>query len=135
MREGEKSKKKRAGSSFTSAGMMAALVVSLVSVCLLAGMIIFITTYKRSMIQNVKTFSDQAAVQVVNIVDNYMDDIGSSLELIKDLFAEGGAKLDESLNSMVDMRTDVAAVTSYDPDTGELTGAWTGRKTFKDHAL
>ena len=135
MKKGEKSKKKRAGSSFSSAGMMAALVVSMVFVCLLAGMIIFVTTYRHSMIQNVKTFSDQAAVQVVNIVDNYMDDINSSLELIKNLFAEGGVKMDESLNSMVDMRTDVAAVTTYDPDTGELTGAWTGRKTFKDHPL
>ena len=70
MKKGEKSKKKRAGSSFSSAGMMAALVVSMVFVCLLAGMIIFVTTYRHSMIQNVNTFSDQAAVQVVNILGN-----------------------------------------------------------------
>ena len=67
----------------TSSGIMTILVVSMVFFSLLAGIVVFVTTYRASMIQNVKTSSDQAAVQVERIVDNYMDDISSSLKLIE----------------------------------------------------
>lgn len=121
--------------SLTSSGIMTVLVVSMVFLCLLAGVAVFVATYRRAMIQNIKISSDQAAVQVVNIVDNYMEDIESSLEMIEGFFALEKEERDESLNSMADMRSDVAAITSYDPVTGEMTGAFTGRKTFKEDAL
>ena len=95
----------------------------------------FVTTYRASMIQNVKTSSDQAAVQVERIVDNYMDDISSSLKLIEGFFLEEDPVRDVNLNHMADIRSDVTAITSYDPETGELTGAWTGHKVFKKDAL
>ncbi len=119
----------------TSSGIMTILVVSMVAFSLLAGIVVFATTYRASMIQNVKTSSDQAAVQVERIVNNYMDDIGKSLKLIEGFFLEEAPVRDVDLNHMADIRSDVTAITSYDPDTGELTGAWTGNKTFKKDAL
>ena len=119
----------------TSSGIMTILVVSMVFFSLLAGIVVFVTTYRASMIQNVKTSSDQAAVQVERIVDNYMDDISSSLKLIEGFFLEEDLVRDVNLNHMADIRSDVTAITSYDPETGELTGAWTGHKVFKKDAL
>lgn len=119
----------------TSSGIMTILVVSMVFFSLLAGIVVFVTTYRASMIQNVKTSSDQAAVQVERIVDNYMDDIGRSLKLIEGFFLEEDPVRDVELNHMADIRSDVTAITSYDPETGELTGAWTGHKVFKKDAL
>ncbi len=119
----------------TSSGIMTILVVSMVFFSLLAGIVVFVTTYRASMIQNVKTSSDQAAVQVERIVDNYMDDISSSLKLIEGFFLEEDPVRDVNLNHMADIRSDVTAITSYDPETGELTGAWTGHKVFKKDAL
>ncbi len=119
----------------TSSGIMTILVVSMVFFSLLAGIVVFVTTYRASMIQNVKTSSDQAAVQVERIVDNYMDDISRSLKLIEGFFLEEEPVRDVDLNHMADLRSDVTAITSYDPETGELTGAWTGHKVFKKDAL
>lgn len=119
----------------TSSGIMTILVVSMVFFSLLAGIVVFVTTYRASMIQNVKTSSDQAAVQVERIVDNYMDDISRSLKLIEGFFLEEDPVRDVDLNHMADLRSDVTAITSYDPETGELTGAWTGHKVFKKDAL
>lgn len=119
----------------TSSGIMTILVVSMVFFSLLAGIVVFVTTYRASMIQNVKISSDQAAVQVERIVDNYMDDISSSLKLIEGFFLEEDPVRDVNLNHMADIRSDVTAITSYDPETGELTGAWTGHKVFKKDAL
>lgn len=119
----------------TSSGIMTILVVSMVFFSLLAGIVVFVTTYRASMIQNVKTSSDQAAVQVERIVDNYMDDIGRSLKQIEGFFLEEDPVRDVDLNHMADIRSDVTAITSYDPETGELTGAWTGHKVFKKDAL
>lgn len=119
----------------TSSGIMTILVVSMVFFSLLAGIVVFVTTYRASMIQNVKTSNDQAAVQVERIVDNYMDDISSSLKLIEGFFLEEDPVRDVNLNHMADIRSDVTAITSYDPETGELTGAWTGHKVFKKDAL
>lgn len=119
----------------TSSGIMTILVVSMVFFSLLAGIVVFVTTYRASMIQNVKTSSDQAAVQVERIVDNYMDDISRSLKLIEGFFLKEEPVRDVDLNHMADLRSDVTAITSYDPETGELTGAWTGHKVFKKDAL
>lgn len=119
----------------TSSGIMTILVVSMVFFSLLAGIVVFVTTYWASMIQNVKTSSDQAAVQVERIVDNYMDDISRSLKLIEGFFLKEEPVRDVDLNHMADLRSDVTAITSYDPETGELTGAWTGHKVFKKDAL
>ena len=105
----------------TSSGIMTILVVSMVFFSLLAGIVVFVTTYRASMIQNVKTSSDQAAVQVERIVDNYMDDISSSLKLIEGFFLEEDPVRDVNLNHMADIRSDVTAITSYDPETGEET--------------
>lgn len=119
----------------TSSGIMTILVVSMVFFSLLVGIVVFVTTYRASMIQNVKISSEQAAVQVERIVDNYMDDIGKSLRLIEGFFLEEEPVRDVDLNHMADIRSDVTAITSYDPETGEMTGAWTGNKVFKKDAL
>ncbi len=119
----------------TSSGIMTILVVSMVFFSLLAGIVVFVTTYRASMIQNVKTSSDQAAVQLERILDNYMDDISRSLKLIEGFFLVEEPVRDVDLNHMADLRSDVTAITSYDPETGELTGAWTGHKVFKKDAL
>ena len=137
-KRGEKQKTAEAKTrerGLTSSGIMTILVVSMVFFSLLAGIVVFVTTYRASMIQNVKTSSDQAAVQVETIVDNYMDDISKSLKLIEGFFSEEDPVRDVNLNHMADIRSDVTAITSYDPETGELTGAWTGSKIFKKDAL
>lgn len=133
--EQKQMKRKDREIGLTSSGIMTILVVSMVAFSLLAGIVVFTTTYRASMLQNVKTSSDQAAVQVERIVNNYMDDISKSLKLIEGFFLEEEPVRDVDLNHMADIRDDVTAITSYDPETGKLTGAWTGNKTFKKDAI
>ena len=65
---------------WSSSAVMTAMVVGMVTAALLAGMIVFVAIYRHSMIQNVKTSSEQITGQVSNIVEDYMNDISSSME-------------------------------------------------------
>lgn len=69
---------------WSSSAVMTAMVVGMVTAALLAGMIVFVAIYRHSMIQNVKTSSEQITGQVSNIVEDYMNDISSSMRLIRE---------------------------------------------------
>lgn len=113
--------------------IMTELTVGMVAVSLLIGSIIFVGIYRQSMIKNIQTSSEQITGQVANIVGDYMDDIRSSMNMIRGTYDQRDAKeRDAALNALVQARPDVTAVTLYDKETGELVNAWTGNQILKE---
>lgn len=118
---------------WSSSAVMTAMVVGMVTAALLAGMIVFVAIYRHSMIQNVKTSSEQITGQVSNIVEDYMNDISSSMRLIRESCALPDRMRDEKLNALAEYRPEVIAITAYDSETGRMLNAWTGKRRLKDN--
>ena len=118
---------------WSSSAVMTAMVVGMVTAALLAGMIVFVAIYRHSMIQNVKTSREQITGQVSNIVDDYMNDISSSMRLIRESCALPDRMRDEKLNALAEYRPEVIAITAYDSETGRMLNAWTGKRRLKDN--
>ena len=118
---------------WSSSAVMTAMVVGMVTAALLAGMIVFVAIYRHSMIQNVKTSSEQITGQVSNIVEDYMNDISSSMRLIRESCALPDRMRDEKLNALAEYRPEVIAITAYDSETGKMLNAWTGKRRLKDN--
>lgn len=116
---------------WSSSAVMTALVVGMVAAALIIGMIMFVAIYRQSMIQNVKTSSEQITSQVSNILEDYMGSISDSMNLIRESSMLPEADRDETLNSLAKLRPEVIAITAYDKKTGEMINAWTGQRRLK----
>lgn len=121
--------------AWSSSGLMTGLVVSMTLASMAVGVCIFLAVYQRSMVDNAKIASEQAVLQVSNMVDNYSEDTAYILELVETYYAQGSQEKEESLRALSSVRSDVVAVTGYDQATGALKGAWAGRQLIKDTAL
>lgn len=135
MSTGETGRGKKSLGALSSSSIMTLLVVSMVLVSMIAGLIVFIMIYRRSMIQNAVITSEQAAVQVSNIVGNYTDDISGAMKAIEGYYSQEGSERDDAINYLVMVRPDVVAVTSYDGASGTMLHAWTGRQVMKETIL
>ena len=112
---------------------MTGLTVGMVALSLLVGGVIFIDIYRRSMIRNVRTSSEQITEQVANVVSDYMEDIKKSMTTIREAYRLPESDAAERLNAFVQARPDITAVTAYDAETGELLQAWTGGLALKSN--
>ncbi|MDO4264984.1 MAG: sensor histidine kinase [Eubacteriales bacterium] len=106
--------------------------VGMVALSLLLGALIFVTVYRRSLIQNMSTQSAQIAEQASNTVRSYQDGLRNSVELIRSSYRLGSER-DKRLNTIVSVRPEIIAVTAYEPETGELLNAWTGDTLMKPY--
>ena len=113
--------------------VMTGLTVGMVALSLLIGSIIFIDIYRRSMIRNVRTSSEQITEQVANVVGDYMEDIRNSMQTIRDAYRLPEEEAAERINAMVQARPDISAVTAYDAESGALLHAWTGSQALKSN--
>lgn len=121
----------KTGRGWSSSAVMTGLVVGMVTASLLVGMVVFITIYHHSMIENVKTSSGQITGQVSAVVEDYMNDIRNSMAFIQESCRLPEEEWDETLNSLAEMRPEIIAVTEYDKETGEMLNAWTGKRRLK----
>ncbi len=106
---------KRRGISMTS--ILILVLIGMVLVIMSASIMLFLGTYRDFLIENARTVGRQITSQVCDTVSNYVDEIGSSMDLLKgELDAEDS---DAFFDSFLKIRPDVVAVTTYD-DRGTL---------------
>lgn len=94
--------------------MFVALSMAMVLVSAVCAILIFVQIYRDAMEQSAVTSSEQSVVQVQNTLENYTSEIETTLGLIK----ENLDTPDENdfMQNLVEVRTDIAAVTTYDDD-------------------
>ena len=108
--------------------MFVALSMAMVLVSAVCAILIFVQIYRDAMEQSAVTSSEQSVVQVQNTLENYTSEIETTLGLIK----ENLDTPDENdfMQNLVEVRTDIAAVTTYDDD-GNLLQCWTAGLKLK----
>lgn len=79
-----------------------------------AATLIFVQIYKNAMEQSAVTSSTQISVQVLNIVENYTKDMENVMERIVEHMEQDSLEEDAFIQNMVDMRSDIVAITTYD---------------------
>lgn len=126
--------KEKQNTSLSVSSAMTIFVFGIVLTSVLAGLIVFILVYRKSMFENAMIASDQATSQVSNIVGNYTDDMYEALQVIEEYYGKPAGERTEELNTLVEVRPDVVAVTSYD-ESGKRKGIWSGKNRKKDTVL
>ena len=132
MKEPGDNNRQRIRRGLSSSAVMTALVVGMAAAALLIGMVVFITIYHHSMIQNIKTYSEQVTGQVAAVVGDYIDDVSDSMQLIRETSLLPEKERDEKLNALAELRPEIIAITEYDLETGEMLNAWTGKRRLKE---
>ena len=101
---------KRRGISMSS--ILVLVLIGTVLVIMSASIMLFLSTYREFLIENARTIGRQTTSQVCGTVSNYVDEMGSSMELLKgELDSEDS---DAFFDSFLKIRPDVVAVTTYD---------------------
>ena len=115
-------------SMFTISITLIVLAVSLLC------MLFFLYPYRETMEENAVTNSEQAVEQVPNTVSDYIEDISLIMKKIQDVTVQGSRQMDEYLTKLMEIRSDVVAVTSYDQN-GNLLSCWSNGQRLKDYYL
>ena len=103
-------------------GVLVLVITGVVLGMVIFTMVLFLNTYQQSLVRSAQTSSRQAVEQVSNTVAGYVSDMDGLLALVKDTLEE--TDRDDQLRreffeDLLLIRTDVAAVTTYD-STGNL---------------
>ena len=100
--------------------ILVSMVVGVVTVILVICIALFLTRYRNAIVQNARTSSAQAVTQVSNTVANYLQDMDQAMQNAIAALGEPAGTRDDMLNSLLQFRPDVVAVTSYDAGGGLL---------------
>lgn len=109
-------------------------VVGTVLFALMGGLIVFVSVFKKSIEQNAVISSEQAVVQASNTVKNYTENMEEIMGLIESSYRQEKQERENSLATLLKIRSDVVAVTSYDKE-GAMIDFWTGSYRIKDKVL
>lgn len=110
------------------------LVVAVVLLTTVMGLTVFLSVYENSMRLNAVTSSEQAVVQVSNTVRNYIDDMKEVMTLIKQSYDKDGVSRTNAINTLVEIRSDVVAISCYD-EADRMTECFSGRYQLKNKIL
>lgn len=100
-------------------GILVLVITSVVLGMVIFTMVLFLNTYQQSLVRAAQTSSRQAVDQVSNTVAGYVSDMDGLLTLVKETLEETGRDDQlrrEFFEDLLLIRTDVAAVTTYDRD-------------------
>ncbi len=114
--------------------IMNLFVVGMVLLALSGGLAVFVSVFRRFVEQNAVISSEQAVVQVSNTVYNYTKDMEEIMELIEDSYRQEKEIRDNALETLIRIRKDVIAITSYD-ERGGMVDSWTGNYCLKGMIL
>ena len=98
-------------------GVLVLVITGVVLGMVIFTMVLFLNTYQQSLVRSAQTSSRQAVEQVSNTVAGYVSDMDGLLTLVKDTLEETGwddQLRREFFEDLLLIRTDVAAVTTYD---------------------
>lgn len=129
--EGSLKNKKRATPLSTTATV---LVVAIVLLTTIAGLTVFLSVYENTMRQNAITATEQAVVQASNTVRNYIDDMKEVMAIIKQSYDKDNASRENAINTLVEIRSDVVAISCYD-EADRMTECWSGKYRMKEKIL
>jgi two-component system sensor histidine kinase YesM len=96
--------------------------------------VVFVSVFRRSVEQNAVISSEQAVVQASNTVRNYTADMEEIMDLIEESYGREKEERDNALETLLRIRKDVIAVTSYDEE-GNMVDWWTGNYRLKEKIL
>lgn len=111
--------------------MMMSLVMGVALVTLVGALLVFIKVYEGSVLQNAVTSSEQAVAQVCSTVENYVSDMEEVMVLTEQAFGRDLAERQTSLDALMEIRSDVVAISCYD-EQGTMLEAWAGMRSIKD---
>ena len=115
-------------------GIFIAVVMVIVMISSTAATLIFVQIYKNAMEQSAVTSSTQISVQVLNIVENYTKDMENVMERIVEHMEQDSLEEDAFIQNMVDMRSDIVAITTYN-EAGNLIHCWSNGQRLKENNL
>lgn len=99
------------------------MIVILVATALTVSTALFIGQYRAATVQSARTTSSQVVGQVAGTVGRYVDEMDEMRRLLADTVEAGGEDRDDFLSVFLQVRPDVADVTSYDA-AGTLLQCW-----------
>lgn len=120
--------------SMSLATITTLLVVAVVLLTTVMGLTVFLSVYENSMRLNAITSSEQAVVQVSNTVRNYIDDMKEVMTLIKQSYDKDQVSRTNAINTLVEIRSDVVAISCYD-EADQMTECFSGRYQLKNKIL
>lgn len=121
-------RKDKQESKMSISTMMTSVVVSLVLTALIAVLFFSVQLYENSVEQNATISSEQAVVQMVNTVEDYVENMAEDMKLISGYMRKAEGERDEFFQSFMEIRSDVVAIMTYDME-GKLIDCWSnGRK-------
>ncbi len=127
-------RKDKKGMTMPLASVMNLFVIGMVLAALAGGMVVFVSVFRRSVEQNAVISSEQAVVQASNTVRNYTADMEEIMDLIEESYGREKEERDNALETLLRIRKDVIAVTSYDEE-GNMVDWWTGNYRLKEKIL
>lgn len=127
-------RKDKKGMTMPLASVMNLFVIGMVLAALAGGMVVFVSVFRRSVEQNAVISSEQAVVQASNTVRNYTADMEEIMDLIEESYGREKEERDNALETLLRIRKDVIAVTSYDEE-GNMVDWWTGNYRLKGRIL
>ncbi len=127
-------RKDKKGMTMPLASVMNLFVIGMVLAALAGGMVVFVSVFRRSVEQNSVISSEQAVVQASNTVRNYTADMEEIMDLIEESYGREKEERDNALETLLRIRKDVIAVTSYDEE-GNMVDWWTGNYRLKGRIL
>ena len=127
-------RKDKKGMTMPLASVMNLFVIGMVLAALAGGMGGFVSVFRRSVEQNAVISSEQAVVQASNTVRNYTADMEEIMDLIEESYGREKEERDNALETLLRIRKDVIAVTSYDEE-GNMVDWWTGNYRLKGRIL
>ena len=127
-------RKDKKGMTMPLASVMNLFVIGMVLAALAGGMVVFVSVFRRSVEQNAVISSEQAVVQASNTVRNYTADMEEIMDLIEESYGREKEERDNALETLLRIRKDVIAVTSYDEE-GNMVDWWTGNYRLKGKIL
>ena len=127
-------RKDKKGMTMPLASVMNLFVIGKVLAALAGGMVVFVSVFRRSVEENAVISSEQAVVQASNTVRNYTADMEEIMDLIEESYGREKEERDNALETLLRIRKDVIAVTSYDEE-GNMVDWWTGNYRLKGRIL
>lgn len=112
-------------------GLFTISVVIIVLLTSIVTILVFIQIYKEAMEQNAVRSSEQAVVQVQNMVGVYTSDMEMVMDTICDSIKKEEQDQKEFIQRLIEVREDVVAVTMYS-ETGSLIGWWSDGQQIKE---
>lgn len=122
-------KKQKRETSLSSIFIM--VVTFIVGVTALLVVVLYTRIYQDAMKSNAVTAVNRACVQVSNMLTEYVEDTDHLMEKIGEVMSYDAEGRDEFIQSLVEIREDVVAVTTYD-ENGNLKDWWANQQELKD---